>query len=80
MVINNKILSIDWDSTFDDSTTEDMWGKFTHILNEIIESNVPKKSSRKRKFPRWMTKDTKKLRKSKINFGKNFKQLGTIMI
>ena len=76
VVINNKILSIDWDSTFEDSTTEDMWGKFTQILKEIIESNVPKKFSRKRKFPRWMTKDTKKLRKSKINLWKKFKATG----
>ena len=48
--INHKLSNTDWDVLFQDLTTEEMWEKFSSLLEEIIESNVPTKLFKQKSF------------------------------
>jgi len=65
---------IDWELKFQDIHVDKMWDIFCEILNEVIVTYIPKMTNKSKKFPVWMTKEARKLRKNKVRMWKRYKE------
>ena len=70
--MEKEIGEMDWDLAFLDKSGPEQWQLFKDKLNQVIDSNVPKKVRRKGSKPLWMKRNVLRLIRKKRRLWKHY--------